>query len=40
MPATFSPMVSAVPARAEPTASPSQLFLATSVEPMAEISQG
>ena len=34
MPTTFSPMVRPVPASAEPMARPSQLFFATSVEPM------
>ena len=40
MPTTFSPMVRPVPASAEPIASPSQLFLATLVEPMPGMIQG
>jgi len=40
MPTTFSPMVSPVPARADPIASPSQLFLAMFVDPMPEMIQG
>ncbi len=40
MPTTFSPMVRPVPERADPIASPSQLFLAISVEPIPEMIQG
>ncbi|MEA1895544.1 MAG: hypothetical protein U9N36_10175 [Euryarchaeota archaeon] len=34
IPQTFSPIVSGIPKIAHPTASPSQLFLATAVEPI------
>ena len=40
MPQTFSPMVRMAPEMAAPPASPSQLFLATLVEPMPAMTNG